>query len=138
MMRGDWAEEVRQYLVAAAAGSMSRNNSEQLALELLEGMPVVGTDVDGYTHVKKPYRANCKQFDGTNAAAVIAMLEADGAACSDERGYILVRWGDNRVKNMYAVGTGDWVRRGQNGALKRYDDETFRLKYVPIPAEVTE
>lgn len=29
-------EEVRAYLVAAADGSMSRNNSEQLAAELLE------------------------------------------------------------------------------------------------------
>ena len=29
-------EEIRNYLVAAADGSMSRNNSEQLASELLE------------------------------------------------------------------------------------------------------
>ena len=33
--RERWSE-VEQYLVAAAAGSMSRNNSEQIASELLE------------------------------------------------------------------------------------------------------
>ena len=31
-------EEIRSYLVAAADGSMSRNNSEALAAELLEKM----------------------------------------------------------------------------------------------------
>src|SRR6476620_10569776 len=34
-----WVDEVRQYLVAAADSSMSRNNSEQLASELLDQMP---------------------------------------------------------------------------------------------------
>lgn len=34
-----WVDEVRQYLTAAADSSMSRNNSEQLASELLEQMP---------------------------------------------------------------------------------------------------
>lgn len=32
-------DEIRCYLVAAADGSMSRNNSEQLASELLERLP---------------------------------------------------------------------------------------------------
>lgn len=34
-----WLDEVRQYLTAAADSSMSRNNSEQLAYELLEALP---------------------------------------------------------------------------------------------------
>jgi len=34
-----WIDEVRGYLTAAADSSMSRNNSEQLASELLEQMP---------------------------------------------------------------------------------------------------
>lgn len=36
-----WLDEVRQYLTAAADSSMSRNNSEQLAYELLEAFPAV-------------------------------------------------------------------------------------------------
>lgn len=39
-----WLDEVRQYLTAAADSSMSRNNSEQLAYELLEALPEVRKD----------------------------------------------------------------------------------------------
>jgi Holliday junction resolvasome RuvABC ATP-dependent DNA helicase subunit len=34
--RETWRNEIEPYLIAAADGSMSRNNSEQLAAELLE------------------------------------------------------------------------------------------------------
>lgn len=39
-----WLDEVRQYLTAAADSSMSRNNSEQLAYELLEALPEARKD----------------------------------------------------------------------------------------------
>lgn len=43
-------EEVRGYLIAAADGSMSRNNSEQLASELL-------AQIDAYAKVMEPEAA---------------------------------------------------------------------------------
>lgn len=64
-----WLDEVRQYLTAAADSSMSRNNSEQLAYELLEAFPAVAALFE----VRKDYDALIRQ-----------MLEALTAPCAGE------------------------------------------------------
>ena len=57
-----WLDEVRQYLTAAADSSMSRNNSEQLAYELLEALPAnaleaQAREIEGLRKVLAPFAA---------------------------------------------------------------------------------
>ena len=84
------------------------------------------------THEKRPYKATCTQFDGTNQDEIIGILSNDTTyATRFESSCIMVRFdkpapGSRSIETLTA---GWWVCVGENEVVKCYDDYTFRLKY---------
>jgi hypothetical protein len=74
-----------------------------------------------YTHQKRPYRAKCLQWDGTNAAALDDVLQH----LTEHGSELLIR----HHGMIETLRVGDWVVTGENGEVKCYTDEVFRVKY---------
>jgi hypothetical protein len=75
---------------------------------------------------KVPYIADCIQWRGDNAEAVIALLPED-AKVSVSTIYLTIRYRGG----LTTLVPGWWVARGQNGDVKCYDDATLHVKYRP-------
>ncbi len=101
-----------------------------------------------YTHQKRPYRAECMQWNGANTSEVLAMFPSGNLHVSD---YIMVRHDDGIVTLQVSVlqlirfgdairhndgivtlQVGDWVLRGENVAIKFYPDADFNMNYQPL------
>jgi len=85
-----------------------------------------------HTHEKRPYKATCTQFDGTNHAVIIATLSNQHTyATKYGTDCIMVRF-DKPAKGVRGIETltaGWWVCVGENEVVKCYDDYSFRVKY---------
>lgn len=79
-----------------------------------------------YTHQKKPYQAECLQWDGNNVNEIrrlsIAEITQHGAS------YLVIR----HENTLSTLSPGWWVVKGENGQVKCYSDEVFRVKYQAI------
>lgn len=85
-----------------------------------------------YTHVKRPYRATCLQFDGSNIEEVSKVLEATGARCVsswDKNPRVLIRFARGELRGLIP---GDWVRVGEDGDVRVYPDEIFKERYMEL------
>lgn len=78
-----------------------------------------------FNYKKKVYRAAALQYEGTNADTVKALLPG---MVSDHGSYLIIRY----TSSMDTLIPGDWVRIGENGVVKCYSDDEFKLKYEPI------
>ena len=72
-----------------------------------------------------PYRGYAVQWDGSNTADILAML--DDAHLHDAD-HILIRY----PEGCATLQRGWLVVRGQNGAVRVYDPEHFKIKYRMI------
>ena len=98
-----------------------------------------GVKNETHTHEKRPYHAHCVQYHGINtddnAQEVIDILtDKDTYATRYGNGALLVRFskplpGRRSIETLVA---GWWVVVGENGVVKCYDDNTFRLKYQEL------
>jgi hypothetical protein len=75
------------------------------------------------------YHATCLQWDGSNYADIEQLFaDADALLTPYSDDYIIVRF----PERIDTIKPGWWVRRGENGDVKCYDDATFRLKYEAL------
>lgn len=74
-----------------------------------------------FTHQKKAYKALAVQWDGTNMEDIAALVPNARLF----RGSLMLR----HETGIDTLNAGDWAVRGENGTVKTYDDETFRIKY---------
>ena len=79
-----------------------------------------------YTHQKRPYRAQCWQWNGTNTQEIVQLFH--DAKIHDEN-HIMVRHG-NRISTLVI---GSWIVRGENGQIKCYNNNEFNIKYEALP-----
>jgi hypothetical protein len=77
-----------------------------------------------YTHAKRPYKAVCIQYGKKTAIEVQSLFDN----VQNHAGFLMVR----HTGGIHCIYEGDWVVRGQNGAVKVYNDETFNIKYTSI------
>lgn len=82
--------------------------------------------IAGYTHKKRAYHAECVQYTTETRGKILRIL-GDMATPHGEE-YIMVRH-DNRIDT---ISHGWWVVRGENGAIKFYDEATHSIKYERI------
>lgn len=82
-----WLDEVRQYLTAAADSSMSRNNSEQLAYELLEALPANALEAQAreIAELKAQESELCTLYGLAQAECKKLRAEAEGLRKDAER-----------------------------------------------------
>ena len=79
--------------------------------------------------IKRPYHAQCLQWDGTNTDAVLAMLtSAESNAELKGNKCIMIRYGTG-ITTLYH---GDYVVKGENNKVKCYPPEVFNIKYQPF------
>jgi hypothetical protein len=80
------------------------------------------------THERIPRRAECLQWDGENSEAVIELLLRGGlvGGLFRECSYILARE-DGRVK--CGISRGQWVLMGEDGKIRVYSDDEFKVMY---------
>lgn len=80
----------------------------------------------GYTHQKKPYQAKCVQWDGNNVNAIRQLVMMD--VVQHGASYLAIR----HENTISTISPGWWVVKGENGQVKCYSDEAFRVKYQDI------
>ena len=78
------------------------------------------------SHRKRAYKADAIQWDGTNTEVVFDAYP--GAELFGSR-HIMVR----HAEGISTLNIGDWVVRGENGEVKSYSDDVFKVKYEPNP-----
>lgn len=76
------------------------------------------------THQKRAYCAECVQWDGMNTSEVLGLFE-DATTWKE---YLMIRYGDG----IATLQIGWWVVTGENGVVKCYSDEVFRVKYEEL------
>ena len=82
-----------------------------------------------FTHQKKPCRAICVQYNGSNNDEVFSLLSAGGFSVERMGEYIILR----KEEHLKAITAGEWVVQGENGAVKTYSDSEFNVKYTKLP-----
>ena len=92
-----------------------------------------------YNCRKRQYYATAVQFTEANEAEVLALLNNKTTYASmyivrDELRQIMVRFskpapGQRMIDTLDA---GSWVVTGENGAVKCYTDEQFKIKYEEV------
>lgn len=74
---------------------------------------------------KRPYKADCVQWTGDNFDEVKDMMKAHDVSLFGGR-FIMIR----HNVGISTLDIGHWVVRGENGYVKAYADEVFRVKYM--------
>lgn len=82
-----------------------------------------------YTHRKHPYYATAIQWDQTNLKAISNLIGDKARSVSAVGQVVFIRYEPGECNIVRPNG---WVVKGENGDVKIYDDETFRIKYEPI------
>lgn len=86
-----------------------------------------------YTHIKKPYRARCVQWDGKNTGQIARMVESAEGEASEYNGDLLIRWSKPQGKySIERMAVGDWLRVGENGTVKKMTTAELNDKYERI------
>jgi hypothetical protein len=78
-----------------------------------------------FNYQKRPYKAECIQWDGLNGQEICAMFDDAVLYGSDA---IMIR----HQAGVSTVRLGGWVVRGENGMVKTYSDHDFTVKYITI------
>ena len=77
--------------------------------------------------MKRAYHAECVQWIGDNPGEVLRLMQwPDDVEIVN--GHIMVR----TEEDLVCVPPGYWVVKGENGAIKCYPDEVFRVKYEVV------
>lgn len=74
------------------------------------------------THMKRPYLAECIQFNGINYDEIIPLFDN----VEIYRDLIVIRHSLG-ITTLYPT---DWVVIGENSIVKTYTNEIFHIKYV--------
>lgn len=77
-----------------------------------------------HTHKKRSYRAHAVQWDGVNTWEICDMMPSVTPYASA----LMVRY-HGGIKTMKK---GDWAVKGEDGKVKIYSDEVFKIKYESI------
>lgn len=90
---------------------------------------------NNYTHERIPRRAKCLQWTGKNNDAVFALLAQHGMIGE------LFRQGNfihvfSQQSYYTTLGRDHWLIEGEDGQLRNYIGEKFKLMYRPIDDEL--
>jgi hypothetical protein len=86
-----------------------------------------------YTHRKRLYHADCYQWNGSNTQCIIDLLQKAGCSAEPFRYQLMLRWSEKwHSPSIDTMSIGDWVREGENGALKVYSSEKLESRYEAL------
>lgn len=94
-------------------------------LDLLKGL------TSKFNAKKRSYHAFATQFTGTNSEEILGILKHPNIDCEVRPDCIMIRieYPEKNFRSIDTLFVGWWVVVGENGAVKFYDDETYRIKY---------
>lgn len=78
-----------------------------------------------YNYQLHPYSAVCLQWTGSNSQEICGFIENSSVFREQ---FIVIR----HQAGMNTLNIGDWVVKGEDGALRFYTKEVFPSKYRPI------
>lgn len=82
-----------------------------------------------YTHQYRPYRAEVIVWDGENTEMILKELGSGASIFRNIHGeYIMYR----HPGGVSCLAIGNLIARGENGVIKFFTPDAFRLKYMPI------
>ena len=82
-----------------------------------------------FTHIKIPYRAECIQLTETNHNDVIQFLHSEGYTAWRVDNFIYY---SRQGQGTCGLPVSSWIRKGEDGIIKFFDDQEFQLKYRRI------
>lgn len=82
-----------------------------------------------YTHRKRPYHATAIQWTMLNIEALRILIHDANVVVVDKVAW--VKFGPGVGKVMQP---NDWAVKGENGEVKFYSDDVFRVKYESVVA----
>ena len=80
-----------------------------------------------YTHKKRPYLAHAIQWDESNLESIAAMLPKAEVQMVGRVAFIRYEPGECDIMRPR-----DWIVKGENGDVKLYSDDIFRVKYEEV------